>query len=168
MSVRPCTVVVMGVSGCGKTTLGRALAAALGWPFIEGDDHHSEANRAKMASGQPLENEDRQAWIAALTGAMRAAGPVSVAACSALNPVVRGWIEAGIGAPPVYLLLDGERNVLADRLARRPGHFMPPGLLDSQLAALDPPADAALIPISLPLEAQVDLALKEIRKRMEA
>lgn len=165
--MRPLTVVVMGVSGCGKSSLGGAIAEQLSWPFVEGDDYHSPENRRKMASGQPLDDGDRRGWIADLCSAVRAAGPFSVAACSALNPVVRGWIEAGIGHAPLYLLLDGARDELSERLKQRTGHFMDPGLLDSQLAALNPPADAVIIPVGLAPEEQLRLALEAIRQRMD-
>ncbi|MFN3313002.1 MAG: gluconokinase [Hyphomonas sp.] len=162
----PLTVIVMGVSGCGKSTLAGAIAGHLSWPFVEGDDYHSPANRRKMASGQPLDDSDRRGWIAELTGAIRAAGPVSVVACSALNPVVRSWIESGIGHAPLYLLLDGDRDLLTERLKQRTGHFMNPALLDSQLAALRPPEDAVIVPVDLPQKAQLSLALEFIRQRM--
>ena len=134
----------MGVSGAGKSTLGRALATRLGRAFVEGDDHHTAASIAKMAAGEPLSDADREDWIAALCVAMRGAQPC-VASCSALNDTVRTWLAEGLGTAPLYLWLDGSRAEIAARLAGRDGHFMPPALLDSQFAALEPPRNAVRI-----------------------
>jgi len=129
-------VVVMGVSGSGKTTVGAALADALGLPFVDGDALHPEANVAKMAAGIPLDDADRAPWLDAV-GAVLAAGPV-VVACSALKRVYRDRLRDA--APGLQLVfLDGRRELLATRMAARPGHFMPTTLLDSQLATLEPP-----------------------------
>ena len=129
-------VVVMGVSGSGKTTVGAALAHALGLEFVDGDALHPAANVAKMAAGIPLDDADRAPWLDAI-GAVLAAGPV-VVACSALKRVYRDRLRAA--APTLQLIfLDGERDVLASRMAARPGHFMPASLLDSQLATLERP-----------------------------
>jgi len=126
----------MGVSGSGKTTVGEGIAAALGVPFVDGDDLHPAANVAKMAAGVPLTDEDRAPWLDAV-GARLAEGPV-VIACSALRRAYRDRLRAA--APDlalVYLRVD--RGVLARRLKRRPDHFMPASLLDSQLATLERP-----------------------------
>jgi gluconokinase len=129
-------VVVMGVSGSGKTTVGAALADALGLPFVDGDALHPAANVAKMAVGIPLDDADRAPWLGAI-GRVLAAGPV-VVACSALKRVYRDRLRAA--APALQLvLLDGGRELLASRMAARPGHFMPTTLLDSQLATLERP-----------------------------
>jgi gluconokinase len=134
-SSRP--VVVMGVSGSGKSTVGAALADALGIPFVDGDALHPAANVAKMAAGIPLDDADRAPWLDAI-GALLARGPV-VVACSALKRAYRDRLRAA--APSLVLVfLDGSRELLADRMAARPGHFMPPALLDSQLATLERPA----------------------------
>ena len=151
--------IVMGVSGSGKSTLGRALAAHLGWTFIEGDDFHSTANTAKMAAGLPLDNSDRQDWIAALTEFVRMRGGPCVVSCSALNTVVRDWITDGLSIAPAYILLDGPAALLQERLVARRGHFFDPALLDSQIDALEPPDNATFIDIALPTEAQLRLAL---------
>lgn len=130
-------VVVMGVSGSGKTTVGAALAGALGLPFVDGDALHPAANVAKMAAGIPLDDADRAPWLDAV-GAVLAAGPV-VVACSALKRIYRDRLRAA--APALELVfLDGSRELLASRMAARPGHFMPASLLDSQLATLERPA----------------------------
>ena len=152
-------IIVMGVAGSGKTTLARALAAHLSRPFIEGDEFHSAANKAKMAAGQPLTNADREGWIAALTEAVRAKTETCIVACSALNPTVRGWIETGLGHAPGYILLHGTPDLLRERLASRHGHFFDPALLTSQLAALDPPATAIKIDIALSTDDQLRRAL---------
>jgi gluconokinase len=129
-------VVVMGVSGSGKTTVGAALADALGLPFVDGDSLHPAANVAKMAAGIPLDDADRAPWLEAI-GRVLAAGPV-VVACSALKRVYRDRLRAA--APALQLVfLDGSPAVLASRMAARPGHFMPTTLLDSQLATLERP-----------------------------
>ena len=129
-------VVVMGVSGTGKSTIGRALADALGIPFVEGDDLHPPANVAKMAVGIPLTDGDRAPWLDLV--AARLAGPPAVVACSALRRIYRDRLRAD--APSLALVyLHGSRELLAGRMANRPGHFMPTSLLDSQLATLEPP-----------------------------
>jgi gluconokinase len=128
-------VVVMGVSGSGKTTVGETLAEALGVPFVDGDALHPAANVAKMVAGIPLDDTDRAPWLDAI-GAVLAAGPV-VVACSALKRGYRDRLRAS--APDLQLVqLDVDRAVLLDRMTDRT-HFMPPSLLDSQLATLEPP-----------------------------
>jgi gluconokinase len=130
-------VVVMGVSGTGKSTVGRALADALGVPFVEGDDLHPPANVAKMAAGIPLTDADRAPWLDLV--AARLAGTPAVVACSALRRIYRDRLRSE--APDLALVfLHGTREVLAARMTERPGHFMPTSLLDSQLATLEPPA----------------------------
>jgi gluconokinase len=129
-------IVVMGVSGSGKTTVGIALAAALGLPFQDADDLHPAANVAKMASGHALTDDDRMPWLA-LVGAELAAAPEGlVIACSALKRVYRRAILAA--APSTrFVFLDGSRELLESRVQHRHGHFMPASLLDSQLATLE-------------------------------
>lgn len=157
-------VVVMGVSGCGKTTVGEGLAAALGWPFDEGDRFHPAANVAKMSAGTPLDDADRWPWLEILAGRIRAAeasGTSSVLSCSSLKRRYRDLLRTG--APRVrFVHLHGDRAVLAGRLAARRGHFFPPGLLDSQLAALEPlgpDEDGVVVDVALDPDAQVAAAL---------
>lgn len=127
--------VVMGVSGCGKSCIGAGLAAALGARFIDGDDLHPPANIAKMSRGQPLNDDDRAPWLA-LVGQALAQGN-TVVACSALKRKYRDQIR---NAVTVFLFLRGDKETLQARMALRPGHFMPVSLLESQFAALEPPA----------------------------
>jgi gluconokinase len=133
------SIVVMGVSGSGKTSAAQELTRQLGWVFIEGDDLHPEANVAKMAAGIPLDDEDRWPWlrkIAAVIGEHEAAGTSVVLTCSALKRAYRDLLRDG--HPSVWFAhVDVSREVLAERLAQRKGHFMPPSLLDSQLATLE-------------------------------
>lgn len=141
----PLAVVVMGVSGTGKSTLGHLLADHWHAPFLEGDTFHSAANVAKMEAGAPLTDTDRWPWLdrlgAALGEAARAGG-VAVAACSALRHAYRARLEAAAGLPLRFAFLDTDRGEIARRMGARTGHYMPPSLLDSQLATLEPP-DAA-------------------------
>jgi gluconokinase len=131
------TVLVMGVSGSGKSTVGALLATALGLRFVDGDSLHPESNRRKMAAGIPLSDADRQPWLAAV-GAVLAQGGV-VVACSALRRDYRDRLRSA--ASDLRLVyLRGSRDLLYQRVGARQHEFMPPALLDSQLATLEPPA----------------------------
>jgi gluconokinase len=135
-------VVVMGVSGSGKTSIGQALASELGWTYAEGDRFHSPANVAKMASGTPLTDDDRWPWLDSIAAWIReqtAAGRSAVIACSALKRSYRDRLRQAWPAMRV-VYLHGDRAVLEERLGSRKGHFFPKRLLDSQLADLEPPA----------------------------
>ncbi|RDV46268.1 gluconate kinase [Leifsonia sp. ku-ls] len=131
-------VVVMGVSGSGKSTVGELVAERLGVPFVDGDALHPAANVAKMASGVPLTDDDRIPWLRAVGRALADTSPEgAVVACSALRHAYRDLIRSE--APDaLFAELDGDRALLAARMAARPGHFMPVSLLDSQLATLEP------------------------------
>lgn len=129
-------VIAMGVSGCGKSTVGRLLAQELGGEFLDGDDLHPAANVAKMAAGTPLDDADREPWLRAVGQAMAAAEGTMVIGCSALKRAYRDIIREA--APDTaFVHLHGTRELLAERMAARPGHFMPVSLLDSQLATLE-------------------------------
>ena len=160
-------VVVMGVSGSGKSTVGRELADRLGVPFAEGDDFHPPANVAKMASGRPLTDADRWPWLRALAAwVAEHSDSGGVVTCSALKRSYRDLLRSA--ADNVWFLhLAGDREVIAARLAVRSGHFMPPGLLDSQFATLEPlDADepGLVIDVSTPPEEVVATALKVIQR----
>lgn len=150
-------IIVMGVAGSGKSTLGLALAADLGWPFVEGDDYHPPENRAKMARGEPLNDADRAPWLARLAAVVRdlqRRGGNGVLACSALKAAYRETLAAGVREAR-FVFLCGDPEVIRQRLAGRTGHFLPAGLLDSQLADLEPPEDAVLVSVQQPVAAQV-------------
>ena len=141
-------VVVMGVCGCGKSSVGRAIAAELGWTFIEGDDLHPASNREKMSAGTPLTDEDRWPWLDTIAAEARAVdetGGSVVVACSALKRCYRDRIrKAGKGVR--FAHLTGDPEIIRERMKQRQDHFMPPTLLDSQLATLEVPgSDEAVI-----------------------
>ncbi len=143
--MRAAAIIVMGVSGSGKSTIGALLAEALGWPFADADGFHPAENVAKMAAGQPLTDEDRWPWldaIAAHIGASRQAAQPVVVACSALRRAYRDRLRAGY-SDLVFLHLAGEATLIAVRQAARQGHFMPPSLMASQFATLEDPAGEA-------------------------
>jgi len=165
---RPVVVVVMGVSGSGKTTVAALLASTLHWEFVEGDDLHPAANVAKMHAGTPLSDADRAPWlarIAATIDRLRAAGQGGVVACSALRRVYRDVL---IGDRPGVALvyLRGDHDVLAARMRARPGHFMPVSLLDSQLATLEEPG-ADEHPIVLPITGTPAATVRAIISALE-
>lgn len=158
-------LIVMGVSGSGKTTVAALLAGRLGWRFADGDDFHSAANVAKMRSGEPLDDADRQPWLDALAAEIdrwRREGASGVLACSALKRRYRDFlVDYRPGLHLVYL--KGEPELIAHRLAARHGHFMPPALLESQFAALEEPgSDERPIVVSIadspPLQVEKILA----------
>ncbi len=131
----------MGVSGSGKTTVGRLVAGRLGWPFVEADDYHPPANVAKMRAGRPLDDADRAPWLDALAGVIaraRAEGSSLVLACSALKRAYRDRLAGGRTDDLLLVFLEGDRDLIHRRMESR-RHFMPPDLLDSQFAALELP-----------------------------
>lgn len=154
------SIVVMGVSGSGKSTVGALLATRLHVPFIDGDDLHPEANKRKMAAGIPLDDADRAPWLDAVAAVL--AGSPVVVACSALKRSYRARLRTE--APDVqFIYLAGSPELLRERLSTRSHEFMPPGLLDSQLAILEPPGsdeNALTIDIRLSPEAIVDCAAR--------
>lgn len=149
-------LVVMGVSGCGKSTVGEALAQDLGWPFLDADAFHPPANVAKMAAGTPLTDEDRWPWLDRIAEALReilARGGHAVLACSALRAVYRDRLARAGDVRFVHLR--GDLETIAARLAVRRHRYMPASLLASQFEALEPPADALIVDIRDPVETQV-------------
>ena len=133
-------LILMGVSGCGKSTVAAQLAGRLGWPFAEGDDMHPAENVAKMHAGHPLTDDDRWPWlgrIAAWIDEQVAAGRSAIVTCSALKRSYRDVLRRD---EVTFVYLHGEYDQIARRLAARQGHFMPPELLASQFADLEPPA----------------------------
>lgn len=130
----------MGVAGSGKSTLGEALARELALPFLEGDAFHPPANVAKMSAGMPLTDDDRWPWLDALAAAMRDAPDGAVMTCSALKLIYRERLRAHAGHNLHFVWLKLDHATLAERMGQRVGHYMPPSLLDSQLATLEAPA----------------------------
>jgi gluconokinase len=159
-------IVLMGVSGCGKTSVGRPLAEALGCPFLDGDDYHPPENVAKMASGIPLTDDDRKPWLETLHGFLldhARKGETVVLACSALKKSYRDLLRADIDGIRLYHL-QGDIDLIHARMQARPGHYMKPGLLRSQFDTLEPPTpeEATTLDVTEPVEAIVRRILKEI------
>lgn len=141
----------MGVSGCGKSTIGKLLAQELDIPFFDGDDFHSKANIKKMSSGQPLNDDDRQGWLEALNklAKKQIAKNSCVIVCSALKEKYREALSLDINQEIKWVYLSGSFNQIYNRVNKRPDHFMPSDLLQSQFDALEEPKDALKIDISL-------------------
>lgn len=131
--------IVMGVSGCGKSSIGAGFAAQIGAAFVDGDDLHPAANVAKMSAGTPLNDADRAPWLAAVGQSFVTGDLPLVIGCSALKRSYRDIIRDNANGPVTFLFLDGTREVISARMAERENHFMPPALLDSQFATLEPP-----------------------------
>jgi gluconokinase len=149
-------LVMMGVCGCGKSTVGDALAKALGWPFLDADDFHPPANVTKMAGGSPLTDDDRWPWLDRIAGELRAIlgrGGHAVLACSALKQAYRERLARAGDVRFVHLA--GDRATIAARLAERKHRYMPSSLLDSQFAALEAPATALVVDVSQDIDRQV-------------
>ena len=132
-------IIVMGVSGCGKSTVAQGIARALGGRFFDGDDFHPRQNIEKMSRGEPLDDLDRWPWLTLVGEELERGEGIVVGACSALKRRYRDHIAAAAGAQVLFLHLSGSRSLIAERMAVREGHFMPPALLESQFTALEPP-----------------------------
>ena len=156
---------MMGVSGCGKSTIAEGLAAAINGRFFDGDHFHPQANIAKMSRGEALTDDDRWPWLTLVGEELsRGAGDV-VGACSALKQIYRQHIAAKAGVDVIFVHLSGTKELIADRMAARDGHFMPLSLLKSQFAAREPPAGeqgAITIDISPDTDAVIAIAAKAL------
>lgn len=168
MSAPPGRIVVMGVAGSGKTTVGSLLAQRLGARFLDGDDHHPPANVAKMSSGAPLTDDDRWPWLdrigTAIEQAVQSTGRV-VVACSALRRVYRERLSDACDAPLLFIYLSGTPDLIRERMEARGAHFMPVQLLESQFAALEPPSpqeNAIAVDIGLSKTHVLERILEEI------
>ena len=160
-------LVVMGVAGSGKTTVANLLAERLGWAIAEADDFHPTTNIVKMASGVPLDDDDRWPWLRAIrdwTTEQETAGPDSVVTCSALKRTYRDVLRQAAGRVR-FVHLDGSVELIGDRIQSRPKHFMPPALLPSQFAILEPlddDEDGIVVPVADTPEAVVDDVLRRL------
>ncbi len=162
-------VVVMGVCGSGKTTVGRALAAMLHWRFVDADDFHPPANVAKMAQGVPLADADRWPWLDRIVAELKVdqrAGRHVVVACSALRQAYRDRLaQAG---EVRFAYLKGDAASIEPRIAGRSGHFMPASLLASQFATLEEPAEAITVDVAQPVAIQVGVIASALQQRLPA
>ncbi len=167
LAPKPPVLVIMGVSGSGKSTVARPLAAQLGWPFQEGDALHPPANIAKMKAGKALDDADRAPWLAAIGAwidGQGARGQGGVVTCSALKRAYRDQLARD--RPQVrFVFLRGSRALLAARVATRTGHFMPASLLDSQFATLEPPGPDEN-PIDVDIDQPVDAQVADITRSL--
>jgi len=154
-------IILMGVSGCGKTTVGKALAARLHVPFYDGDNYHAQENLAKMATGIPLTDADRAGWLtllAAMIDTETLAGHDGVLACSALKKAYRDVLGSRSMKNVRFVYLKGPYDLIIERIKMRGGHFMKPKMLKSQFEILEEPDDAITVDISNP----VDVIIQEI------
>lgn len=167
-SVKTRVIIVMGVSGSGKTTFGTALARALGWTFADADDYHPQSNRDKMARGQPLTDADREPWLLRLRALIEQhleENKPLVLACSALRESYRAILSEGLEGIR-FAFLHGDPKLIAERMQQRE-HFMPVSLLQSQLETLEPPQNAIPIDIGNPLQDNLQKVLQHLHQQEE-
>jgi gluconokinase len=165
----PCALVVMGVSGSGKTTVASKLAGRLHWTFEDGDRFHPNSNVEKMRAGHPLTDDDRWPWLNAIADEIERvckAGEHAVIACSALKRAYRNVLLRGRDDVR-FVFLNGTQQLIAQRLSLRKDHFMPPGLLDSQFRTLEPPG-LDENPIDVSIDAPVDAIVDDIVSKLQA
>ncbi len=155
----------MGVSGCGKTSIGKLLAEKLDVPFYDGDDFHPASNVEKMRSGEPLNDQDRYPWLVALASQISKMNKQGggVLACSALKQTYREILEEAAGAKVAFVYLKGGRELIAERLSDREGHYMPAELLDSQFKDLEEPEDSVTVLINQTPEEIVEEIMSKLK-----
>jgi carbohydrate kinase (thermoresistant glucokinase family) len=158
-------IYIMGVSGCGKTTIGKLLSQRIGIPFFDGDDFHSAANVEKMKAGEPLNDEDRSEWLQKINELAFEEQQLNgaIIACSALKEKYRIVLNSGI-TKPVWIFLQGSYQIIFQRLQNRQGHYMPPALLQSQFDNLEIPASAFSINIANEPATIVELILDKLNE----
>jgi gluconokinase len=164
----PCALIVMGVSGSGKSTVADALGRRLGWRFEDGDRFHPSSNVAKMSAGQPLSDEDRWPWLNAIADEIERtcnAGEHIIIACSALKRTYRDVLLRGRNDVR-FVFLKGTQDLIAGRLARRKGHFMPPELLASQFRTLEPP-DGTEHNVTVSIDASVEAIVEDVLRQLK-
>ncbi|MEI2298662.1 gluconokinase [Ensifer sp. MJa1] len=160
-------IVVMGVSGTGKTSVGEAIADACGYRFVEGDALHPAENILKMSAGIPLADADRWPWLEEIGRQLASSDAPLVVSCSALKRSYRDLLRKSAGKPVAFVYLHGDRDVLVGRMQRRSGHFMPASLLDTQLATLEDPAGEPLtvaVDVAPPSQVVIRAALAALAK----
>lgn len=158
------TIILTGVAGSGKTTVGTEVARRLGWAFCDADDLHDAESIERISRNQPLDDADRAPWlkrVRAVIERTKDAGGQIVIACSALKQRYRDTLAGGLTGIR-FVFLTGDAALLRQRLERRRGHFAGPALLESQLAELEPPRDALTVDVSLPVDAIVDLIVSDL------
>ncbi len=163
----PCALVVMGVSGSGKSTIAEKLAQRLNWTYEDGDTFHPASNVAKMSAGHPLTDEDRKPWLQAIANEIDRtckAGEHAVIACSALKRAYRDILVHGRNDVRI-VYLKGSQDLIASRLAARKNHFMPPGLLDSQFKTLEPP-DASEHSLTVSIDGSIEQIVDDIVRQL--
>jgi carbohydrate kinase (thermoresistant glucokinase family) len=165
-----CIIYIMGVSGSGKTTIGKKLAAKTGLPFFDGDDFHSPANKEKMNRSIPLTDEDRKGWLMQMNQAAKEQAKLAGAifGCSALKDKYRVILSSGIAIPLYWVFLQGNFELIKERMDKRKDHFMPPALLSSQFDALEIPNDCIKIDISKSPNEIVDTIISQINIKNSA
>ena len=159
--------VVMGVAGCGKTSIGRNVAEHIGGTFMDGDDFHPRSNIEKMSNGQALEDADRWPWLEIIAKEMAARDGIVLAGCSALKRRYRDFITKKAGEPVTFIYLKGSKELVAGRMSSRQGHFMPTSLLDSQFDTLEEPdnsENAFAVSIDGPQSAIIETISTAIRE----
>lgn len=160
--------ILMGVSGSGKTTIGKRVSQELGVPFYEGDDFHPPENIAKMSSGIPLVDKDRVPWIDALVSALNEReSKDAVVACSALSRFIRERIRGGLKDSAKFIWLTARPEIIEERLRQRGQHYMKAGMLASQFAALQMPQTARQVSVERPVDEVVAEVLQVVREASE-
>ena len=162
-------IIVMGVSSSGKSSVGQAIARRLHVPFLDGDGYHPEANVEKMRAGIPLNDEDRWPWLERLARALHEAAErkgASVGACSALKRAYRDFLAQQAGEPITFVYLDGTREIIGERMARRHHEYMPTSLLDSQFATLEIPDPATENVLVVPVTDSIEKITQTVTKAL--